>query len=171
MSQGAVQTQGSSLIQVGGNKMPLEQALTAARNSANWFWWIAGLSLINSVAAILELDYAMILGLGVTQLADGILRSLLETATGSGATFAKILHLLIVACAAGFFYLMGVKARGMHLWAYRLGMLVYTADALIFLLVGDWIGVGFHAFVLFMLWGGYNITKSVRAAQLAPAAA
>jgi hypothetical protein len=169
MSTGAIgAAQPQQTILVGGKSMPLEQAQNAARNAASWFWWIAGLSLVNSVAAILQLDYAMILGLGVTQIADAILAGILKETSGGIAVMAKLIHLVEVLVAAGFFYLMGVKARAMRVWAYTLGMLVYSADAAIFLLVQDWVGVGFHVFVLFMLFGGYSLTKAIRAAQAAP---
>ncbi|MFQ5608913.1 MAG: hypothetical protein ACE5F8_01425 [Woeseiaceae bacterium] len=59
----------------------------------------------------------------------------------------------------------------MKLWAYILGMIVYALDGLIFVLVQDWVSVGFHAFVLFMLWGGYGVTKEVLDFQAASATA
>jgi hypothetical protein len=158
----------SDLIRVAGRAMPREQAVTQAKNAANWFWWISGLSLVNSIAVILELDYAMLLGLGVTQIADAILTGALKELTGSAAVVAKMIHAAIVLGAAGFFYLLGVKARAFRLWAYPLGMALYACDALIFLLAQDWVGVGFHAFVLFMLWGGYGIARAVVAAGAVP---
>ena len=142
--------------------MSLDEATAAVRNAANWFWWVAGLSAVNSVATALESQYGMILGLGVTQIFDLLMVGALQEASGTGETIVKAVHLALVAGAVGFFYLMGQKARQLKLWAFVLGMLVYAADALIFVYIQDWIGVGFHAFVLFMIWGGYGIAKQIR---------
>jgi hypothetical protein len=150
-------------IKVAGKSMTLDKATEAARNQANWFWWVAGLSLVNSVATMLDAQYAMLLGLGVTQIFDALLVNVLKEATGAGQTVAKLVHLLVVVSAAGFFYFIGVKARQLRLWAFVLGMTMYSLDALIFLVFQDWIGLGFHAFVLFMLWGGYGIAKAISA--------
>jgi len=146
-------------IVVAGKKMSLEKARSSVHSSANWFWWVAGLSVANSVAILAELNYGMILGLGVTQIVDGIAVALLKEASGTAATVIKFLHLVVVGAAAGFFYLIGVKARQLRLWAYRVGLAAYALDALIFVIFKDWVAVGFHVFVLFMLWGGYGIAK------------
>ncbi|MFQ5608914.1 MAG: hypothetical protein ACE5F8_01430 [Woeseiaceae bacterium] len=37
-------------VAIGGKDMSLEDATEAARGAARWFWWIAGLSAINTVA-------------------------------------------------------------------------------------------------------------------------
>ena len=44
-------------------------------------------------------------------------------------------------------------------WAFVLGMVVYGIDGAIFLVVQDWIGVGFHAFALFMIFRGYQAAR------------
>src|SRR5512138_3090367 len=42
------------------------------KSGAAWFYWIAGLSLINSVAALSGSKWGFILGLGITQVFDAI---------------------------------------------------------------------------------------------------
>jgi hypothetical protein len=64
---------------------------------------------------------------------------------------------------AGDFVVLGHLARRGSATAFVVGMVLYALDALVFVLVGDWIAVGFHAFVLFMLWGGYAVLRAVRA--------
>jgi hypothetical protein len=44
-------------------------------------------------------------------------------------------------------------------------MVLYALDGLIFLAVKDWIGVGFHVFFLFGLWGGYRFMRQRRKAE------
>lgn len=148
-------------LEIGGKEMSLEEATKAARNAAAWFWWIAGLSVINSIAIMLDSNYAMILGLGITQVFDGFLVGFMEGSGGDGAFVVRTLHVVLVALVVGFFVYLGAVARELRLWPYVVGMIAYTLDGLIFVLVSDWIAVGFHAFVLFMLWGGYGITQGI----------
>lgn len=58
-------------------------------------------------------------------------------------------------------------ARDLRLTPYLVGMIVYAADGMIYVVFGDWIGAGFHAFVLFMLWGGFGIARAIRAVESA----
>jgi hypothetical protein len=55
--------------------------------------------------------------------------------------------------------------------AYVIGMVLYLLDTAIFLLVQDWVGVGFHVFFLAMLWGGYGFVRAWNVAQQALAEA
>ena len=41
-------------------------------------------------------------------------------------------------------------------------MVLYLADSMVYVLARDWIGVGFHAFVLFMLWSGYATLRAIQ---------
>ena len=68
-------------ILIGNQQMTVEMATLAARNSARWFWWIAGLSAINSIASLIQAEYSMVLGLGVTQVLDGLYAGAISTMT------------------------------------------------------------------------------------------
>ena len=57
--------------------------------------------------------------------------------------------------------LFGWLARKRMGWAFILGMLLYFVDGLIFLLVQDWLSIGFHAFALFCIFGGYASLKKL----------
>jgi hypothetical protein len=148
-------------VRVGGKLIPLEKALATIRSSATWFWWIAGLSIANSAALITHQKYSLIIGLGATQIADGVAAVALRQTTGGATIAVKAIYAIIVLGAAGFFYLMGAKAREARLWAFRIGMLAYALDGCIFIFVQDWVSAGFHAFVLFMLWGGCGVARQV----------
>ena len=56
--------------------------------------------------------------------------------------------------AAAVFILFGVFANKGHRWAFIVGMVLFALDGLIFLLAQDWIGVGFHVFVLYCFFRG-----------------
>src|SRR5438270_4545311 len=51
----------------------LQQKLKAERqlrSGANWFYWIAGLSLLNTIIFMAGSDWHFVAGLGITQLID-----------------------------------------------------------------------------------------------------
>ncbi len=123
-------------IMVGRKAMSLADAELAVRRSAVWFWVVAALSLINSIAAATGLKYRMVLGLGVTQLLDGFFPA------------GQFIHIALVLALVGLFFAFGFFARRCNLGWYAVGMIFYAVDAAVFMFVGDWIAVGFHAFVL-----------------------
>jgi hypothetical protein len=133
------------------------QLQNAARSGANWFFWIAGLSAVNTGLHLSGSDTSFIVGLGVTQILDLIGRE-----TGSvGAAVSLILNAVVL----GIFVLFGVFARKRNTWAFVLGMSIYALDAVIYVLGSDWLGVGFHALVLFFLWGGLKAHRKLRALE------
>jgi hypothetical protein len=122
---------------------------------ASWFFWIAGLSLINSIATHTGSTFGFVLGLGVTQIIDTI-----------GQNFAPVgqaVALVLDALAAGLFVLFGGFARRGHAWAFIVGMILYGLDALFFALAQDWLAIGFHGFALFCLFRGFKACRFLRA--------
>ncbi len=145
-------------------------ALTArARSGANWFLWIAGLSIINSVLVRTGSHTQFIVGLGASQAADGIGQVMAKQGNApAGAVFSAVVSVFMVAI----FVLFGIFARRRARWAFYVGMIVYAVDALIFLLVRDMLGLGFHALVLYFLYKGLvagNQLEKLEAALAAPA--
>jgi hypothetical protein len=128
-----------------------------ARSGASWFYWIAGLSLVNSMSALMGSHFGFIVGLGITQKFDAI-------ASGLGGS-GKIVAFLLDLAAAGVFVLFGVFANKLHTWAFLVGMILYALDGLIFLLVGDWLSAGFHVFALFCIFGGFSANRRLHALQ------
>lgn len=112
----------------------LEQRLA---RSANWFYWIAGLSLVNVFAS--QSNYEFVLGSGAVEAAPA---------------FGTIAAIVIDSCIIGGFAVLGYLAARRHTWAFVLGMVLYALDGLIFLFAKDWLAAGFHAFVLYVLFLG-----------------
>ena len=126
---------------------------TAAQRR-QWFFWIAALSLVNSVIAIAGQEWRFIIGLGITQLIHEI------GAQGENwGMRAGVISLAVI----GFLGWIGHRAANGRKWAFVLGMVVYGIDGAIFLVVQDWIGVGFHAFALFMIFRGYQAARQLSA--------
>ena len=126
------------------------------KSGASWFYWIAGLSLVNSIAAFSGSDWRFFLGLGITQIFDAI-----GTEISSGG---KLVALLLDLMAAGIFILFGVFAHKRHSWAFIVGMVLFGLDGLIFLLATEWLGFGFHVFALYCLFRGFSACRQLRAA-------
>lgn len=130
----------------------LEPAAAAQlKSGASWFYWIAALSLVNSIAALSGTGWRFLLGLGVTQLIDA-----LGSTLGGGA---KVIVFVLDLVVAGVFVLFGVFANKAQLWAFVVGMTLFGLDGLLMLLVKDWLGVGFHVFVLYCLYRGFSVCR------------
>ncbi len=121
------------------------------RNGGQWFYWIAALSLINAGLAFAGQEWRFILGLGVTQVVQEMAKS------GSAGTKAGLAGVALIAV----FAFIGQRAIQGHHWAFILGMILFAVDGLIFLLIQDWVGVGFHAFALLMIGRGYAAARQL----------
>jgi hypothetical protein len=122
------------------------------RSGGQWFYWIAALSSVNAVLALAGQQWRFILGLGATQLVQ-------EIAAEAGG--AGIKAGLISFAVIGFFAFLGKRAIQGHCWAFVVGMVSYGLDGLIFLLIQDWVGVGFHAFAVAMITRGYLAARQL----------
>lgn len=133
----------------------LEQQLSSG---ANWFYWIAALSLINSVITLFEGNWNFAIGLGVTQIIDGVS---LAVSGESGGNFVKFVAFSLDFIVAGVFALLGVFANKRQNWAFIVGMVLYLLDGLIFLLVGGFLGLILHGLALFYLFRGFSAARQL----------
>ena len=124
------------------------QLQTQVKTGANWFYWIAGLSLVNTIAALSGSDWRFILGLGLTQFVDAV-------ATQVGGV-GKIAALVIDFFIAGIFIVFGVFAGKAMKWAFIVGMTLFALDTLLCVLVQAWLSVAFHAYAMWAIWRGYS---------------
>ena len=146
-------------IHVASKTMSIAEAQRTVESSGTWFWWIAGLSAVNSIAVMLKLQYSMLLGLGIGQIIDAIFLSM----SADPSMLARGFHIALSASVAGIFVTLGYYARRFSSKAFVIGIILYALDALIFVFTGDWVAVGFHGFVLFMLWGGFSVLSALQA--------
>jgi hypothetical protein len=126
------------------------------RIGARWFYWVAAVSLINTVVALSGQHWRFIIGLGTTQVANA-----LALRTGRGWAPALLLDLVLI----GGFVLLGYLALQGRLWAFAVGFAVYALDGLIFLAGRNWIGLGFHLFVLVMVFKGLQAAHQLDAGR------
>lgn len=117
-------------------------------NGAGWFWWIAGLSVVNSIAAHLGLGIGFLFGLGVTQVVDAVVPLPVAIA--------------VDAAAAGVFFAFGWMARRRHTWAFIVGATLYVLDGLIMVPLQLWFAAAFHVFALVGIFGGMRAHFQLR---------
>lgn len=118
-------------------RLELESKL---KSGTSWFYWIAGLSLINSVIMLSGNDWYFVIGLGITQLIDAVI--------GSGSA------LIIDAVVAGVLIYFGRMAKDGKNWAFIVGMVLYGLDAVLLLVFSDYLSFVFHILALFGIYGG-----------------
>jgi hypothetical protein len=129
-------------------------AATRARAGAKWFYWIAGLSMVNSVVAFTGGNLHFVVGLGITAFVDGLAKRV-------GSAGAE-LDLMINGFMAGVLIVFGSFAIKMQRWAFVLGMTLYALDGVMLLRLRDYLAVGFHAFALYAIYSGYRAAKLVQ---------
>jgi len=123
------------------------------KSGANWFFWIAGMSIINSVAYRLGLEITFLIGLVGTIFIEGFGIGLSQEWPNSAGL---ILGVTLVAeiLVAGIFVVIGLLARQGLRWVFILGLILYAVDGIIWLAFGDWLPAVFHLLGLFGIFGG-----------------
>jgi hypothetical protein len=116
--------------------------------SANWFYWIAGLSLVNLLSAIAGANFRFVIGLGFSEVLSEFAKDAVDAGHSGVAMYAGCVLL------TGFFAACGWLARRPSIVAFVIGMVAFAADTLIFVMSSDWLGVIFHGMALFYLWRG-----------------
>ena len=132
------------------------------KSGANWFYWIAGLSVVNSVIVLAQGEWSFIVGLGVTQVVDALSLGIVDEAPESKAVATAIaifVNLVTVTVCATF----GVLANKKKPWAFWVGMVLYGLDGLLFLTVADYLSFGFHVFALWGIYSGLRALQEIRA--------
>jgi hypothetical protein len=131
------------------------ETTAALHKGANWLFLIGGLSVINTVTLISGSTWLFLGGLGVTEIAAAIAMRL--------GTKGQLIGLFVNLWAIAFFVVLGFFARKGQKWAFIAGMALYAADALVVLLLQQWIMILFHGFVFFRLYQGFSSCRELHA--------
>jgi|AraplaDrversion2_2_1032049.scaffolds.fasta_scaffold108553_1 uncharacterized membrane protein YdcZ (DUF606 family) len=116
-------------------------------SSARWFWWIAGLSLVNLLLFYAGSNTNFVVGLGMTAVVSAVF------------TDPKVVGLILSALIIGHYGVIGYFALREKLWAFYIGLVVYVIDALVYAFFEDWMPVAFHAYVIFHLFKGISALR------------
>lgn len=132
---------------------------TSAKHGANWFIWLAILSMINSFLVWYLQIKNTPFALGLTQWLDGTAGGWNNALSGIAMTEnALAINIGVALLLIG----IGFLARRGNDLAFVLGMFVYIMDALLVLGLKDFFGFAFHIFALFFLFKGLLASRHVR---------
>lgn len=132
-------------------------------NGAHWFYWIAALSVINSLVVYYFGTQNSAFAFGVTQWIDGTTGPL--TAEGWHPPLRTTGLMIDLAIAAGFATL-GYLARRNDL-VFVVGLFLYAVDALLSLGLKDFFGFAFHFVGLFYIFRGLLASRHLRESSAA----
>jgi hypothetical protein len=141
----------------------MAKQMQLVRSGANWFIWIAGLSLVNSVLFVAGSNWSFFLGLGATQFSDVFGKEIITGTTG------EVLALAVDVVIAGIFVGLGLVSRNGALWSFIVGMVLIVLDALLLVWVTDWAAVAFHGLALFFVVRGFQAARQLGALRTAAA--
>ena len=127
---------------------------TSVLHGADWFFWIAILSLINSLIVFYYQTPNSPLALGITRWLDGTTSGF----NASMATSGLITNLLVAAVLAVF----GLLSRRGNDIAFVVGIFLYVIDAMLVIGLRDFFGFGVHLIALFFLIKGLLASRHVR---------
>jgi hypothetical protein len=132
-------------------------------SGADWFFWIAGLSVANLITA--QVGFVFLFG------TLGTIRWVSRLAWESGANGGAITLAGQIA-TAGVLCVFGIFARKGRRWSFIAGMAVYALDGVLLALddsrsLSGWLNVGFHIFALLGIFAGLRACSQL-SAGLAP---
>lgn len=157
MSIPPVPTQQSSSVAVDPEVIIARMKIdTKFRNSMNWFYWIAGLSFINSILAAFGANLSFTVGLGITQLVDA-LAIIITNDLGITNHLLIIFSLVISLLFSGLFVLFGFLANKRKKGAIITGMVLYALDGILCFVIGIYIDGLFHLLALWGLFTGLRL--------------
>lgn len=131
------------------------------RAGIGWFYWIAGLSLVNTVAYFFGITWTFIAGLGITQLID-VIMSLVAKELGEGWGALRAAGVVVDLLIAGAFIMIGYAGRKGIQWPVIAGMVLYALDAVLLLVFRDFLAAAFHSWALFGIWTGLKAMRELR---------
>ena len=120
----------------------------AIDQSGNWFYWIAALSLINSLILTSGATWTFVFGLTFTKIVDAL--AVQYKVVG----FAAIACVGVNVCAVATFVLLGYFARRCNMWAFVTGLILFALDTLLLIASANVYSFVFHAYVIYKLIGG-----------------
>jgi len=130
--------------------------LTRISTGPACFYWIAALTVSNSIVVISGWSLRFAIGLGITAGIDVKARDLGAVGT--------VLDLLISGTVAGIFVVLGNLAGKRIRWAFLAGIALYGFDGLVCLAAGDVLGAALHAYTIFAISRGMTAQKKASVA-------
>lgn len=130
------------------------------KGQINTFYWIAALSVINSIVSLTGGKISFVVGLGFTQFIDAVSIKLAEKASSPAGPVIRVVGVALDILFAGLFFLFGYLGHKKYQSAVIAGIVLYALDAVLWLVFKDWFAVLFHVWMLALLTqGAVSINK------------
>jgi hypothetical protein len=142
-------------------QLAIANLMRRTRSGASNFYWIAALSLINTILAVAESQTRFVIGLAVTQFVDAF-AYVVGQDTPALKTMLLVIAFVIDFVIIGLFALFGYLSTKGRRWAFITGIVLYAFDAVLMLIFQDWLGLAFHAFFLWGLFNGLNALNQLQ---------
>lgn len=130
------------------------------QNGAKWFYGIAVLSLVNTAMSLTQANIRFPVGLGITQVIDAFALIGSQEAPAVSMIF-KTLSVILNSIFAGIIALFGWLALKKKSWAFIAGMIIFSLDSVLSLLLKDWMSLGFHVLALICICKGFVALKNI----------
>lgn len=135
------------------------------KSGANWFYFIAALSVANLLFPSV-IPLIAVLGLAMVQMVTGYASSVSQGMSPSSALVVRILAIFIsLAISAGYVLAAYFSHKRLRL-AFVAGLVFYALDALLMLLLGQITAAAFHLFGLYGIWRGLSALLELAALEL-----
>ena len=123
-------------------------------HAADWFFWLAILSIINSLVVFYYQIPNTPIALGITQWIDGT-----SAAFNGAMSTSELLTNILIACVLAAFGLMA--RRGSDI-AFVVGIFLYVIDTMLIIGLRDFFGFGVHLVALFFIVKGLLASRHIR---------
>lgn len=120
------------------------------RSGASWFYWVAGMSVINSILLLCNSGFGFAVGLGLTTITD--------VAFATMPVVAMLISILSSAVIA----LFGWFAIKRHAWAFIVGLVALLIDTGLCVLIQSWISVAFHVWAIVSIFMAFRASRAAR---------
>jgi hypothetical protein len=120
------------------------------RQGGDWFFWVAGLSLANTLLRVMHAPFGFFFSLGVSGYAARM---------GGGLPA----YLTVTVVASAIIALCGLFARRGARWAFLAGMTLYVLDAFVCLLIPEYLEIAAHAYALYRIFQGFQAAGQLAA--------
>ena len=135
------------------------------KSGANNFYWIAALSVINSLVLQFGGSTFFVVGMAATLVVDFIFVGLAESVPDA-ALVMRVIGVFASVFISGVVALFGLFANRGQRWAFIVGIAAYAIDSLLMLALREWMGLLFHGLFLFGLYAGLRALNEL--AKAAP---
>jgi hypothetical protein len=159
--QAPLDPQQAEVLRQAARMNTITRLATSVRNGISNFYWIAAMSIINSLVSFFGGGVYFVIGLGATLFIDGFASAIVKDLP-QYATIVIVIRFLLTLGIAGLFALFGYLGIKGQRWAIITGMVLYALDAILMLAFQDWLAVAFHAFFLWGLWNGLRASDQLR---------